>query len=231
MRALGQTTLWSELKDKNDNNSRMTVLLNGNPIKIDAEIAGLGYFKKRLTATAPDKLGIQSLKIENMDMDLVLGQVYQQYLAPLDAVYPKDNEFVKIKKSFYTTEVANGKQTLVPLGTNPIKPGQLVVARLVIETTRDLSFVDIKDMHPAGFESETKLSGYGSNGSSWYYRAIQDATTHYFIDRLSKGRHVFDLEFRPNYEGVLTAGPSFIQCQYAPAYSAFSKGGVVKVKK
>ena len=102
--------------------------------------------------------------------------------------------------------------------------------RVTITATKDMSFVHIKDVRPATFEPVDVLSAYHYKNGVRYYQSTKDASTHFFVDQLTKGTYVLEYDVRVNNEGVFTNGICTIQSMYAPEHTAHSSGSKVEVK-
>jgi hypothetical protein len=91
---------------------------------------------------------------------------------------------------------------------------------------RDLDFVQIVDKRAACMEPVEQLSGYRRG----VYCSPKDYTTHYYMDRLAKGKHILETEYYIDRIGVYETGTCTVQCAYAPEFRATcsSKNIVVK---
>jgi len=72
--------------------------------------------------------------------------------------------------------------------------------------------------------------GYHHKNGLSYYQSTRDASTHFFIDELTKGNYVLEYEVRLNNIGTFTSGISSIQSMYAPEHSRHSNSQTIKVK-
>ena len=55
-----------------------------------------------------------------------------------------------------------------------------------------------------------------------YYQTTRDTATHYYIERLKKGRTVIETSYRVQQSGTFSSGLATIECMYAPEFTAHS---------
>ena len=67
------------------------------------------------------------------------------------------------------------------------------------------------------------MSGYRYQGGLGYYRAVRDAHTDYFFDRLPKGTYVLEEKDFIDRTGRYTTGLATIRCLYAPEYGGHTQ--------
>ena len=53
-----------------------------------------------------------------------------------------------------------------------------------------------------------------------YYEVTRDSASHFFIDSLPAGTHVFETSVRVQHAGIYQTGVAEINCMYAPGFSA-----------
>ncbi|MBK7220849.1 MAG: hypothetical protein IPH94_05765 [Saprospiraceae bacterium] len=63
-----------------------------------------------------------------------------------------------------------------------------------------------------------------------YYENVTDGATHYFVDRLPKGDHVFESRQRVVHRGAYSGALASIECLYAPEFRGNSEGSIIIVK-
>lgn len=127
--------------------------------------------------------------------------------------------------------MTGGKKELQPItASTQLAVGDKVVSCLTIRLDRAMDFVQLKDQRGACFEPMNSLSGYRWNGGIGYYVEIEDASTNFFFDSLSKGVYVLEYSYRVARSGQYEAGLATIQCAYAPEYAAHSASVKVEVE-
>lgn len=193
-------------------------------------VPGLGYIKESFEQGSPE-LKAKSITIEKRDAGIAWGAVYAQYLSPIADVKQQGGELAVEKKLYVERTLAGGKKELQPISAStPLTVGDKVVSRLTIRLDRAMDFVQLKDQRGACFEPESSLSGYHRNGSIGYYVEIEDASTNFFFDSLSKGVYILEYSYNIARSGEYEAGLATIQCAYAPEYAAHSASVKVEVE-
>ena len=74
------------------------------------------------------------------------------------------------------------------------------------------------------------MSGYRWQGGIGYYRAIHDANSEFFFDRLPRGTYVIEEDWILSHNGTFRLAPATLQCLYAPEYQAHTAGRRMEVK-
>lgn len=101
----------------------------------------------------------------------------------------------------------------------------------VLKAARDLDFVSLKSSRPACLQPVRSLSGHVWEGGLDTYRAVQDASTLYFISSLPKGEHVFTEELFVDRSGVYSSGIATLSGVFAPEFSATAASFELTVKE
>jgi hypothetical protein len=110
---------------------------------------------------------------------------------------------------------------------NTPRVGDRIRVRLTIQAERDFDFVQVIDKRAACMEPVGQLSGY-----HWgYYCTPRDNATHYYFDRLPKGKHIIETEYYIDRAGSYQTGTCTVQCAYAPEYSARAAINTITVKE
>ena len=176
-----------------------TVLkVDGQPLETSQATAGLGYVKTTLATPQP-----QELMAEKTSSGTSWGAVYAQFM----------------QKTAEITDQKNGisiKRELLNANPDHLTVGQRVRVRLTIQADRDYDFVEVVDRRAACMEPVQQLSGY-RNGA---YCVVNDCSTNYYFDILSKGKHVVETEYYIDRAGRYETGTSSVQCAYAPEFRA-----------
>jgi hypothetical protein len=105
--------------------------------------------------------------------------------------------------------------------------GDKLIVRLTIETDRPMDYVHLKDMRASGFEPMDVISGYNWSGGLGYYQSTKDLATHFFIDRLPRGKFIIEYPVTVAQAGSYSEGLAMLQCMYAPEFSDHSSGSRV----
>ena len=110
-----------------------------------------------------------------------------------------------------------------------VKVGDKVKVVLAITADRDYDFVQVVDKRAACLEPVTQLSGY--QWSMGCYVAPKDYTTNLYFGRLSKGRHVVEMEYYIDRKGEYQAGTCAAQCAYSPEFGGRAEAYRLNVKE
>jgi len=193
-------------------------------------VPGLGYIKDSFGQGSPE-LRAKSITVEKRDAGIAWGAVYAQYLSPISDVKQQGGELAVEKKLYVERTLAGGKKELQPItAATRLAVGDKVTSRLTIRLDRAMDFVQLKDQRGACFEPMNSLSGYRWNSGIGYYVEIEDASTNFFFDSLSKGVYVLEYSYRVARSGQYEGGLATIQCAYAPEYAAHSASMKVDVE-
>ena len=75
-------------------------------------------------------------------------------------------------------------------------------------------------------EPVNQLSGYRYG----CYITPRDHATHYYLDRLPKGKRVIETEYYIDRQGTFSTGTCVVQCAYSPEYAGRAEAMVLHVK-
>lgn len=135
-----------------------------------------------------------------------------------------------------TNDTAKNNQSNI-LKAGDLKVGDKVQVRITITTDRDMQYVSIVDQRAACFEPADKFSGYRFSSdatyrqSIGYYNNIKDTENRIFIEFLPKGSHIITYDAYVTNAGTFCLGLTTVTCQYAPQYTAHTKGETITVIK
>ncbi len=212
-------------------NKPMQVTINGHtyPDRNTRTGAGTGYFQKVWTADQiTPRMG--TIKVTNPNNHPAWGAAYWQYFEDIDKVEAADAGVTVERKYFLVKRDASGEHLVPITAQTPIHVGDEIDVRIILQVSRQMEYLHLKDMRPAGFEPVSQISGYHWQGGMGYYQSMRDASANFFIDYLSKGKYVFEYRVYATIAGDLSAGFATFQCMYAPEFSSHSKGFKVNVK-
>jgi hypothetical protein len=190
--------------------------------------AGTGYFKTSWSANEiRPEMG--NISITRKKDGVAWGAMYWQYFEQLDKITPHETP-LKIKKLLFLVKHSDNGPVMTPVNEkSPLKPGDRVRVRIVIEVDRAMEFVHMKDMRASCFEPVNVFSQYKWQDGLGYYESTRDAATNFFFDRLPKGTHVFEYDMFCSHAGNFSNGITTIQCMYAPEFTSHSEGIRVSV--
>ncbi|MEM6720462.1 MAG: carboxypeptidase-like regulatory domain-containing protein [Bacteroidota bacterium] len=191
--------------------------------------AGTGYFKTswKKDDITKDKA---TIRIQNNGKTTGYGAVYWQYFEALDKITKSENVPLQVSKALYLKEKNNNKETLVPIAEEELKIGDVITVRLIIENTKEVEFIHLKDMRAAGLEPINVLSEYKWQDGIGYYESTRDASTNFFFDRIPEGVFILEYELRVNNIGAFSNGITTIESMYAPELRSHTESVRIKVE-
>lgn len=176
----------------------------------------VGYFKETYTDEATTSA--TTLKLHKSTEGLSWGSVYAHFSLPASRV-KTEGKGLTLLRSY--EKWVDGRWVKADDGDR-LEKGDRLRQIFVITADRDYDFVHIESARPANLEPRRPLSGYQWDSSLPAYRAVYDAHTDYFIERLRKGTHRFSEELFVNRAGRYASGISRINCVYAPEFCGTS---------
>jgi TonB-dependent SusC/RagA subfamily outer membrane receptor len=190
--------------------------------------AGTGYIKLNWKPEEVTK-NMATLTVENKSAVPGYGGFYWQYFEELDKIQPTQESIMNISKELYLKiDTANGPQLQKITNNKPLKIGDLVTVRLILNIKEDVEFVHLKDLRAAAFEPVHALSQYEYKDGLGYYRSTRDVATHFFFDDIDRGTYILEYDVRVNNAGEFSNGITTIQSMYAPEFSGHTAGVRVK---
>lgn len=139
-------------------------------------------------------------------------------------------DFFQVSRTYFRRE-NNGKEwTLSPLAEGAVlKPGDEVEVQISIRTKHAAEYVHLRDPRAAGLEPDAAVSRYKWDLGIAWYEEIRDSGTNFFFEWLPAGQYTFKYRVRANLSGTFRVGPATLQSMYAPEFSAYSAGHILKV--
>ena len=176
--------------------------LDGKQLPMPQDSTMLGYIKT-------EKVGKASTLSINKKSDYTSwGAVYAEFKQPLSEIASSESG-IKVRRFVVTAESQGKEKSLA-------KVGEKVKVTLMITADRDYDFVEIEDKRAACLEPVNQQSGY--QWGMGCYVSPKDNTTNFYFDRLSKGKHVVEMEYYVDRNGEYQAGSCSAQCAYSPEF-------------
>ncbi|CAD7797259.1 hypothetical protein CHRY9390_00137 [Chryseobacterium aquaeductus] len=196
--------------------------------ELKPETQATGYVKSTLKTDILDK-NLATVTVTKPGAGIVQGGLFWQYYEDLDKIKSSEN-YISITKELYKKiKTVNGEELQKISSQSPLKVGDKVTVRMILNTDRAMEFIHIKDMRAAGFEPLDVISGYQWNNSLGYYQSTKDASTNFYIQTMPKGKYVFEYDFVANASGKFSNGITTIQNYYSPQMNAHTKGTNVEI--
>lgn len=172
----------------------------------------VGYFKQ--TYTDASAIGATTVRLDKRTDGLSWGSVYATFSAPASRV-PTEGKGLLLTRKF---EVKRAGEWVAVNGTTTLTEGDRVRQVFTITADRDYDFVALSASRPACLQPAQPLSGYAWNMALPAYRAVHDAATDYFVEKVRKGTHQFAEELFVDRTGQFATGVATVSCVYAPEF-------------
>ena len=176
--------------------------LDGKQLPMPQDSTMLGYIKTEQVGKA------STLSINKKSDYTSWGAVYAEFKQPLSEIASSESG-IKVRRVVVTAE-SQGKEKYLA------KVGEKVKVTLMITADRDYDFVEIEDKRAACLEPVNQQSGY--QWGMGCYVSPRDNTTNFYFDRLSKGKHVVEMEYYVDRNGEYQAGSCSARCTYSPKF-------------
>lgn len=187
--------------------------LDGKLLPMPQDSTTLGYVKTEKTGRA------SKLSIDKKSDYTSWGAVYAEFRQPISEIGSMVSG-IKIRRVIVPAE-SQGK------GKAQAKVGEKVKVTLLITADRDYDFVQITDKRAACLEPVNQKSGY-----QWgigCYVSPRDHATNFYFDRLSKGKHIVEMEYYVDRKGDYQSGTCTVQCTYSPEFGGRTEAYELKV--
>ncbi len=187
--------------------------LDGRQLPMPQNSTTLGYIKTEKAGKA------STLSIQKKSDYTSWGAVYAEFKQPLSEIASAESG-IKVRRVIVPAE-SQGK------GKAQAKVGEKVKVTLIITADRDYDFVQIMDKRAACLEPVSQLSGYQWNLGC--YVSPRDNTTNFYFDRLSKGKHIVEMEYYVDRKGDYQGGTCTAKCAYSPEFGGRTEAYELKV--
>ena len=187
--------------------------LDGKLLPMPQDSTTLGYVKTEKTGKA------SRLSIQKKSDYTSWGAVYAEFKQPVSEIGSMESG-IKIRRVIVPAE-SDGK------GKAQAKVGEKVKVTLIITADRDYDFVQITDKRAACLEPVNQLSGY--QWGMGCYVSPRDNTTNFYFDRLSKGKHIVEMEYYVDRMGDYQSGTCTAECTYSPEFGGRTETYELKV--
>ena len=187
--------------------------LDGKLLPMPQDSTTLGYVKTEKTGKA------SVLSIDKKSEYTSWGAVYAEFKQPISEIGSMESG-IKVLRVIVPAE-SEGK------GKAQAKVGEKVKVTLIITADRDYDFVQITDKRAACLEPVNQLSGY--QWGMGCYVSPRDNTTNFYFDRLSKGKHIVEMEYYVDRMGDYQSGTCTAECTYSPEFGGRTETYELKV--
>ncbi|MPL55299.1 hypothetical protein SDC9_00770 [bioreactor metagenome] len=208
---------------------KATIIWGGKDL-VNPDTKATGYVKSAINSDKIDK-NLATVTITKPGAGIVQGGLFWQYYEDLDKIKSSET-YISITKELYKkVKTVNGEELQKITGNAPLKIGDKVTVRMILNTDRNMEFIHLKDMRAAGFEPVDVLSGYQWKNNLGYYQVTKDASTNFYIEYMPKGKYVFEYDYICNAAGMFSNGITTMQNYYAPQMNAHTQGTKVSISE
>jgi alpha-2-macroglobulin len=139
-------------------------------------------------------------------------------------------DFFAVSRRYFKRAASGKEWVLQPItDETALAPGDEVEVQLAIRAAHAAEYVHLRDPRGAGFEPESLTSGYSWSMGIGYYEEVRDSGTDFFIEWLPAGEVTLKYRLRANLAGGFRVGPATLQSMYAPEFTAYSAGAVLRI--
>jgi len=206
---------------------KATVIWDGKEISQDSKTTG--YLKKVVKSNKINR-GLGEVTVTKPGPGIVQGGLFWQYYEDLSKVRSTETYIAMTREIYKKLPTENGEQLMKITENSPLKIGDRVTVRMILDTDRPMQYIHLKDMRAAGFEPADVLSGYQWKNNLGYYQTTKDASTNFYIYYMPKGKYIFEYDLICNASGNFSSGFATLQNYYAPQMNARTKGDTIEIK-
>ena len=208
---------------------KATIIWGGKEL-VNADSKATGYVKSTLRPENIDKK-LGTVTVTKPGPGIVEGGLFWQYYEDLDKIKSSENYISIVKELYKKVKTVNGEELVKITENSPLKVGDKVTVRMILNTDRNMEFIHLKDMRAAGFEPIDVISQYQWKNNLSYYQSTKDASTNFYIQFMPKGKYVFEYDYICNAAGSFSNGITTLQNYYAPQMNAHTKGTNVSISE
>lgn len=197
------------------------IVVKVGDVTLDSDSAQWGAFINHTFTGSELKKDLAEIEVNKTGKSLALGAAYWQYTEDVDKVAKHNDSRLTLKKEYFVEKDGVLKHIDTDGG---IKVGDKVTVRLVVTADRDMEFIHLKDLRPAGLEPVNQISRRFVQSGLVYYMTTKDCSTDLFFDELPKGIYVFEYQLNANLAGDFAAGFATIESMYSPDFKSQTEG-------
>jgi uncharacterized protein YfaS (alpha-2-macroglobulin family) len=188
--------------------------VTGKKVKVEVETKGEGALYANMFLSYFTK----EAEIEGAGNEILVERHYYLLKEVKKKVKTWHGEVTKV--DYERAELAPG---------DPVKSGDLVEVKIMVESKNDYEYLVFEDFKPAGFEpTELKSGGIFQHGA-WWNRELRDEKVVNFLYELEQGKQAITYKLRAEIPGAFRVLPHKAYAMYAPRVQAISDSWKISV--
>ncbi len=140
-------------------------------------------------------------------------------------------DLFQLSRRYHRRAMQGKEAVLTPLQEGAqLAVGDELEVHLSVRARHAAEYVHLRDPRGAGFEPERVRSGHRYDLGIAWFEEVRDSGTSFFFEQLPAGEYTLKYRVRASQAGVFRVGSATLQSMYAPEFSAFSTGAVLRVE-
>ena len=213
------------------------VLVNGTSIGTRRFTAASITSPDPIELTAPARSGANTIRIVTRGGGAVYWAAQATYYDTAAAQERTGSRTLALQRNYFTLSpvTVNGRIVYreTPFG-GTVRPGDLLLVRLITAGSKDWRYLMLEDPIPAGTEpvQQDQLYTLEQKRSFWWgsRREFRDSRVVFFLETFSEGRYEFSYLLKVTTPGIFRATPARISAMYVPDATASSATITVTVE-
>ena len=208
----------------------ITIYVGKDALKTSESKAMAGYTTH--TWDGPIGRDKADITIDSKTPGISWGGIFRTFTEQMDRVEGSENGITLNRIVWRVVNDETGERLEQVTDGTQLRVGDKLRIQFEISLDRNLEYIELSDCRAATMEPLSTRAGYSYNWRSdiSFYSAPGNTRNAFYIDRLSKGSYKLEYEVYVQKPGRYQEGIATIQCLYAPAFRATTKGAVLTVE-
>jgi len=244
--ALSVLSLNAYMREHNefDPDYEVTVLVNGKQIKKYRQTKKNLFSSEGHVFLKGDDLDGKKVKVEvrTKGEGAIYANAFLSYFTKEKVIEGAGNEifverhYYKLEEKKKKVKTWQGEVTKIDYKRHelkpgdPVKSGDLVEVKIMVESKNDYEYLVFEDYKPAGFEPIALKSGGVYQHGSWWNRELRDEKIVNFLGYLEQGKQAITYKLRAEIPGTFRVLPHNAYAMYAPRVKAISDSWHIEIQ-
>ena len=142
----------------------------------------------------------------------------------------EQGDLLSVSRRYFKRESTASGFELKPLAEGALLAlGDEIEVQLSVRAKHPCEYVHLRDPRAAGLEPGVVVSRYKWDLGIGWYEETRDSGTNFFFEWLPQGEYTLKYRVRANMGGTFRVSPATLQSMYAPEFTAYSTGAVIKI--